>query len=280
MGPDTWASLGAGGLLIAASVAQGLALLKVRPGPRLWELLVIGARLGGTVALAISLAFATVAHGEWSPSDLRQVTLGLAVATLVVHLILAWRLGIGSAGLVVDVVVIAFILLDATAIQPGGPRLSCAQRAVPYRVQWVLLLLGSGGAVAAGSAGLMRGLYACLTDCGRGLRLPPMVDVEALLKQATALVLLFLGSGIVVSAWWAWQTVGSLADDDPRVAWVAIAWLVAAMSKLVWRLDKHPLGAGERGYAGRWAASLAVIAAAAAIFGLLAVADLRRLLGM
>ena len=280
MGPETWASLGAGGLLIAASVAQGLALFKVRPGPRLWDLLAIGARLGGTVALAISLALATVAHGEWSPSDLRQVTLGLAVATLVAHLMLAWRLGTGNAGLVVDVTVIAFILIDATAIQAGGPRLSCAQRAVPYQVQWVLFLLGSGGAVAAGSAGLMRGLYAWLADRHSGLRLPPAVDVEALLKQATTLVLLFLGSGIVVSAWWAWQTVGSLADDDPRVAWVAIAWLLTVMSKLVWRRDKHPLGGGERGNAGRWAAGLAGLAAAAAIFGLLAVADLRRLLGM
>jgi hypothetical protein len=280
MGSDTWASLGAGGLLFAASVAQGLALLKVRPGPRLWELLVIGARLGGTVALAVSLAFATIAHGEWSPSDLRQVTLGLAVATLVVHVILAWRLGIGSAGPVVDVVVIALILVDATAIQPGGPRLSCTQRAVPYQVQWVLFLLGSGGAVAAGSAGLMRGLYAWLADRGRDLRLPPVVDVEALLKHATALVLPLLGSGIAVSAWWAWQTAGSLVDDDPRVTWVAIVWLVTAMSKLVWRLDKPPLAVGERGNAGRWAASLAVTAAAAAVFGLLVVVDLRRLLGM
>lgn len=280
MRPETWVSLGAGLLLIAAGLTQRQARLKPASGRIRWDLLAFGARLGSLVALIISLVLATVTHGDWSPSDLRQVTIGLALATLLIHLLLVWRLGIDNASPVVDAVALLLILIDAFAVRPGGPLLTSAQRATPYRVQWVLFLLGSGGTLVAGSAGLMLGLHSWSVQRGWHLGLPDVVDVPTLLRQATALAWLLLGSGLVVSAWWAWQTVGALADGDLRVGWCAVAWLLLAMSELAWRLDRPLLRSGKDQNRGRWSASLAVVAAATAILGLLVVTDLLRLLGM
>jgi hypothetical protein len=256
------------------------ARLKPRPSPTHWHLLALGARLGSVVALIISLVLATVTHGEWSPSDLRQVAIGLALATLLIHLLLVWRLETDSASPVVDAVALALILIDAIAIRPGGPLLSCVQRAAPYRVQWILFLLGSGGTLVAGSAGLMLGLNPWSVKHSRRLGLPDTADIHTLLRQATALAWLLLGSGIVVSAWWAWQTMGTLADGDLRVGWCAITWLILAMSELAWRLDKTLADSEGEQDRGRWPARLAVVAAAAAFLGLLAVTDLLRLLEM
>jgi ABC-type transport system involved in cytochrome c biogenesis permease subunit len=84
------------------------------------------------------------------------------------------------------------------------------------------------------------------------------------------LALIGLGAGLVTSAWWAWRSVGGLAGDDPRQAWMAITWLLSAMSLLAWQLEAA---------AARWAAALAGLAATVAIGGLLAVPYIVRLLG-
>jgi hypothetical protein len=272
--------MGAGLLLIAAGLAQMQARLKPAPSPMPWHLLALSARLGSLVALVISLMLAIVTHGEWSPSDLRQVTIGLALATLLIHLLLVWRLGTDSASPIVDAVALVLVLIDAIAVQPGGPLLSCVQRAALYRIQWVLFLLGCGGTLVAGSAGLVLGLCSWSVERGWQLGLPDVADIHSLLRQATALAWLLLGSGIVVSAWWAWQTVGALTDGDVRVGWCAITWLILAMSELAWHLDRPPVDSNREQDRGRWSARLAVLAAAAAIWGLLAVTDLLRLLGM
>jgi ABC-type transport system involved in cytochrome c biogenesis permease subunit len=266
-------------LLAAAGLAQVLALLKVTPGPKRWGVLALAARLGSVGALAASVVLAALAHGEWSPADLRQVTLGLGLATVTIHLLLAWRLNTGLAGPAVDLVVLALVLVDALAIRPGGPRLDCAQHAAPYRVQWTLLLLGSGGAIVAGSAGLMHGVYRWLVGGTRDLDLPALADIHTLLRQATALTLLVLGGGIVAGAWWAWRTVGLLANDDPRLAWSAITWLAVAMSELAWRLKPQSLAWRDVQNRGRWPARLAMAAATTAILCLLAIGDVCHMLG-
>ncbi len=271
---EIWATIGTGVLLAVAGVAQGLALFKIGPSPRGWGLVAAGARLGSALALTAALILAVVAHGEWSPSDLRQVTLGLALATLVIYLILAWRPGMGSASPVVDMVILALVLVDLIAVRPGGCPLTSAQRTVPFQVQWALFLLGSGGVVVAGSAGLMRVFQAPLTRRGGDLG-----DVHTVLRQSTSLALVALGSGIVVSIWWSWQTVGFLTSGDPRIGWIAITWLVAAMSELAWQLDRRLPVSDHKDHEGRWAAGLAIVAAAVAIFGLLALEDLLHLLG-
>jgi hypothetical protein len=86
--------------------------------------------------------------------------------------------------------------------------------------------------------------------------------------------LVVLGSGLTVGAWWTWKTAGTQISDDPRSGWMAITWLVTAMSVLAWRLRQRPTRSGQ------WAAVLAILAAATAIFGLVAVANVRHVLGM
>jgi hypothetical protein len=237
-------------------------------------MLAFAARLGSAGVLAASVILAALAHGEWSPSDLRQITLGLGLATVLIHLFLARRLNPSPAGPVADLVVLALVLVDALAVQPGGALLDCTQRAVPYRIQWALLLLGSGGAIIAGSAGLMLEAYLWLGRGSRDLGLPAVADMHAVLGRATALTLLILGSGIVVSTWWAWHTVGVLANGDPRIGWSAITWLMMAMSELAWRLKPRSPASLEAPKRGAWAVRLAVAAAATAIFGLMAVGNL------
>ena len=276
---ETWVALGAGVLLTAAGVAQGSVLLKVGPRPGRRDQLAAGARLGGAAILTVAVILAAIAHGEWSPSDPRQVALDLTLAALVIHLVLGWQLGVGSAGPVVDVVALILVVVGAIAVWPGGPLLTCAQRAVPFWAQWALFLLGSGGVIVAGSAGLMEMIQAWMARRGRHLRLPRQADTHTLLRQATSLALVALGSGLAVSVWWAWQTAGLLTDGDPRAGWIAATWLAAAMSELAWWLDRRSPVSDQGDRAGQWAAGLAIAAAVVAILGLLAVVDLRHLLG-
>jgi hypothetical protein len=101
------------------------------------------------------------------------------------------------------------------------------------------------------------------------LRLSHTADLHGFLKRATAVTLLTLGTGLIAGAWWSWRTLGSLLGADPVLGWMATAWLLAGTSLLSWRLGRM---------AGRLAAGLAVLAACSGIFGLLAAADLIRLL--
>jgi hypothetical protein len=263
MAPEIWGALAA--LLLAmASVARGLDLFQVRGR---WELLAFCARAGAAMLLTVAIIQAAVTLSQWSPFDLWQVALGLALATVVVYLVLAWRSRVDAAGPIVDLLALALILTGILAMRPGGPFLTCAQQAWPFPVQWVLFLTGAGGVMVAASAGLT------LILAGRSWHLhwPDRADSYLLLRQATLLALVFLGSGLTIGMWWAWQVGGTATSSDPREIWIAITWLIAAMGLLAQYLPRRW---------GWWAAGLAMVAAVAAIAGLLAVIDLRRLLGM
>lgn len=268
MALEAWVALSAGILLAVTIVAQGLALSRVRGR---WDLVAIGTSVGAAVLLATTLILTVREHERWSPFDLQQMALSLALMTLIIHLVLAWRAGTIKTGLVVDLVVLVLALMVVIAIRPGGSPLNCIQRAFPFQLQWILFLLGAGGATVAGGTALMLALRIWLVERGSALRLPRRVDFYVPLKQAARLVLAALGSGLVVGSWWAWQTMGVLTSGDPREEWMAVTWLVAALSLLAWRLEK---------WAGRWAAGLAVVAAIVALFGLLILLDMRRLLGL
>lgn len=260
MTPDFWAGVAAC-LLSLAVIAGGLAFVRMR-GP--WDLLAIVARLAGAGALLAAVILAGVAQGEGSLLDLQQVVLALVLALLLIHQVLAWRLRMGSAGPLVDLLALILLLVAALVVSPGAPVLTCAQRMAPFRIQWLLFLFGGGSVLVAGCAGLMLALRNGLVRLGLGLRLPSVVDLHSLLTEATFLALLAIGAGLMVSGWWAWRTVGMLAAGDPREMWMAATWLVTAVSLSAWQLKARR---------GRWAAGLAVLAAVMVIAGLLALAN-------
>jgi hypothetical protein len=103
------------------------------------------------------------------------------------------------------------------------------------------------------------------------LQWPRRIDLHLFVGEAVLLALVALGSGLVASLGSAWWTLGTVAGDDPRVAWFATTWLLAAASALARFLPR---------WWGRWAAGLAVAAAVSAIFGLVFLGDVRSLLGM
>lgn len=278
MASEIWLALGAGVFLLVAGMAQGLDLFKSGPHRRRWGLVALVAELGAVVALAVALVMAALAHREWSPTDLRQVSLGLALATLAVHVgMVIWlrlpegRSRFGMAGLLVDLIALGLILFGTLTIRPGGPPLLCAQRALPFYLQWILYWLGAGAVVASGSAGLALVLHQELERRRPDLGLPHRSHLCVLLAESTSLALVILGGGLVVGLWWAWRTVGGVTSGDPREGWMAVTWLAAAASFLAWRLE---------GQSWRWSAGLSMLAAVAVILGLLAVSDLVRLLAM
>ena len=274
MAPEIW-GIAAAFLFGAAALAGGLALFTPR-GP--WEWVATGARVAGLVAVAAALISTVAAQGEWSPFEPWQVVLSLILAMSGVYLLLAWRLGLGGAGPVVDVVALALLLVAypstpwaVVAVQPATSLLNCTQRTFPFQVQWALFFLGGGSVLAAGSAGLMLALRQVLGRRAPGPKLPPRTGLYDLLIQSTFLALVAVGGGLTLGAWWAWQMVGMLTTDDPREAWMALVWLLAAMSLSAWQLERHR---------GRWAAGLAGVAAATLLFGLLLLVELQALLGI
>jgi ABC-type transport system involved in cytochrome c biogenesis permease subunit len=80
------------------------------------------------------------------------------------------------------------------------------------------------------------------------------------------LALAALGSGLVIGVLWAWRTSGTLGSDSAREVWMAVAWLITAMSLLAWQLDTRR---------SRWAAALVLVAATAVLIGLSLPVDLR-----
>lgn len=266
MAPEIW-GLGAAFLLGVAAVAGGLALFNTR---RQWAWVAVGARAAGTVFVAAALGLAVLAQGEWSPLDSQQVVTGLVLAMLAAQMVLTWRLRSGSGGPVVDVMAVALILAGTFLLRPDAPPLTYAQKAVAFRAQWVLFLLGAGCVLAAGSAGLMLALRRGLARQGRGFGQPTPGDLHNLLTQGIFLALVFLGGGLVLGVWWAWQTMGSLTGGDPRELWMAAIWLAAAMSQLAWQLE------GQRG---RWAAGLALAATSGVVLCLVLLPQMQSLLG-
>jgi hypothetical protein len=261
MTPEIWLVTAAVFLALAAA-AGGLAMSAVR-GP--WHAVAIGARVVALALLIMALISAAIEQGKWIAADPQQAMLTLIVAMLVVHLVLAWRLGIGSAGPVVDIVALALSLVIVVAAEGGASGLACVRQSSLFQAYWVLLALGGGSVLVACAAGLMLALKRLLVWRGRHPGLPRQNLFCGLLAQATILALVALGSGLVISAWWAWQTPGPLGSGDPRQEWMAVAWLITATSLLAWKLD------GRRS---RWAAGLALVAAAAVLVGVLFPADL------
>jgi hypothetical protein len=213
-----------------------------------------------------------------------------AMATLLVYLLLAWRIGVDAAAPVVDLISLGLVLSALLWAGRPGPTSICYVPALPggvpstRQIQGALFLIGGAGVIVAGSAGLTLALRSVLeflrrnTSPDRALdinrtrvrRPPARADLYELLRLATWLGLVVLGCGLVVGLWSAnampwrpvapWQTTGTLTSAGYQQPWAAIAWLVAAMSFLAQRT-------GESG--GRWAAGMAIIAATAAIIGLL-----------
>jgi hypothetical protein len=271
MKPETWEILAA--LLVGvAVVAAGLAMF--RSGGRgstasRWDLVAGGARLAGVITLSVALAL-VLAEAKGSILDPQSVLIGLTLAMLGVHLILTWYLGIGSAGPVVDVVALALIVADLILAGTGAS--TCFSRTVPVQAQWILFLIGGGSILVAGNAALSLVLRRGVAQRGwvdnipGHTRLQGRTGLNGLLIQATFLALVALGSGLIVSVWWAWRTVGTWLGGDSHEGWMAIAWLVAAMSLLAWQLGSRR---GKLMSGRRWAAGLAVVAEATVVLGLL-----------
>ncbi len=270
--PDLWVGL-AVLLLVIAMVALCLALFRV--GGR-WSLLAVGATVGAVIALAVALVVIATTHGHlWQvllaaqSLDPRLVVLGLALATLVVQLVLAWRLPVDAARLVVDLLVLVLVFTAGFMADVSELPLDCDKRTIPSQLQCVLFLIGTGGLTVAGSTGLTLALRALLSRRIPRVQWPRWIHLHALLKRATALALVSLGAGLVVSLWWSWQMQGVSITRGPREGWVIVALLVAAMSFLARRTG---------GRWGRWTAGLVMVAAAVAILGLLTGIDLLRYL--
>ncbi|MFN2243699.1 MAG: hypothetical protein ACK2U2_15505, partial [Anaerolineae bacterium] len=138
--PESLAAVAAA-LLGLATVAGGLAVFAVRGR---WEVVVVGARALALVALIAALVAAAVVQGRWTAADPRQALLSLVVAMLAVHLVLAWRLGAGSGGPVVDIVSLALSLAAVFAIQPASSEAICLRLPVAVQGQWALFSLGGG----------------------------------------------------------------------------------------------------------------------------------------
>jgi hypothetical protein len=271
MSSEAWALGVAVSMLAAAVVVEVVALVAGPAGAGRWRLPGLGLAAAAAVALVVALALAVAARQAWSPFDLQQMVIALAAATLVIYLALAIGLRAGGGGLLVDLTVLALTVLGWLAVRPGGSAPDAVQRGLAIQVQWACFILGSGGAVVAGCAGLALAVRAWLIGRGRELAWPRRADLHHLLSQAAGLAAVALAAGLAVGTWWAWQATGALGMGDARVAWQAAAWLVVLGAVWTYRL-------GER--SGRWAAGLCIVAAALAVTGLLAVTDLRLMLGL
>jgi len=273
MSPEAWALAVAASLLATASVVGVLALAAGPVGARRWWWPGLGLVAAAATSLIVALALAVAARQEWSPFDLKQMTIALAAATLVIYLVLAVGLRAGGGLLVslVGLAVLALTLFGWLAIRPGGSTSAVVQRGLAVQIQWGCFILGSGGAVVAGCTGLALAARAGLIGRGRELAWPRRAELHQLLSRAVGFAAVVVGAGLAVGAWWAWQATGLLGTGDPRTAWLAATWLVMLMAVWTYRL-------GER--SGRWAASLSIVAAALVVTGLLAASDLRLILGL
>ena len=262
MTPEIWAVIAAV-LLGIAAVSGGLELAVLRGW---WKTVVLGSRVAALAALVVALVAAAIVHGHWSAADPRQAMLALVAAMLAIHLVLAWRLGAGTAGPAMDLAAIVLSLVSAFVIGAGSPGFICVQLPALYQAQWILLSVGGGSVLVAACAGLMLLLRKGLSSRDWELTLPRWSPLHGLLSQAAVLALAALGSGLLIGVWWAWRTSGTLGSDSAREAWMAVAWLITTMSLFAWQLDARR---------SRWAAALVLVAASAVLIGLLLPVDLR-----
>jgi len=243
--------------LALAAAAGCLAMSRIRS---IWRAAAIGARVVALAFVIAALVASVIVQGHWVAMDPVQAMLSLVVGMLAVHLVLAWRLGAGSAGPVVDIVALALSLLIVLAVEATAPGLACVPQSPLLQTYWVIFSLGGGSVLVAGAAGLELAVLKLLAWRTMAPSLRRQLPLQDLLAQATILAVVVLGSGLVISAWWAWRTSGLLGDGNPRQVWMAVAWLFTAMSLLAWQLDGHRV---------RWAAGLALAASAAVLGGML-----------
>jgi hypothetical protein len=180
---------------------------------------------------------------------------------LVIYQVMAWGFRLEGAAPFVDLLALALIVTGVLTTGPGGSIPTCIQSATPVYIQWGLFLVGTATASIMACTGLLLGLQAGLGHRGQGAFWPSQADLTFFLTQATMLTLMTLGSGLVLSIYYSWQTTGSLSNGDSSLTWMAITWLIAAMGSLARWLERHWVG---------WLAGLAVVAAACALCGLLA----------
>lgn len=262
---ELWLAVGAAALLVVAGAARVAAL---RTGSRRGNSVALGARLAAAAVLLASLVVAALTRGGWSALDLQQVALGLAEAATIIHLAIGLRSKEKAGNPVADMVALTLVLIAVLAIRPGVPPTACIHHTLMVQVQWIAFLLAGGAIIVAASAGLMLALAAALA--GRGWALPRRDALHTELKESTKAGLVILSIALTLTAVWSWRTMGALTSGDPRETWMAATWLIAAMSVQAWHLPSRPA---------RWAACLAVAAAGIALFALLALPDLVRVIG-
>jgi hypothetical protein len=256
MTPEIW-PLVAILLMALAVVTRTLALLGVR-GP--WNLATAFIRLGAALALGVFLALLVGNSGAWSPLEWDQLMASLSIAILVMYQLMAWGFRVEGAAPLVDLLALALVVTGMSIPTADGLAPTCIQTAAPFIIWQGLFLVGTAAAAIMGSTGLMLGLQAGLERVAQGTHWPGRSDQVFFLAQANMLALLILGCSLVLSISWSWHTIGSLGLDDTYLAWMAITWLLAAMSNLARSVQRHWVG---------WLAILAVATTGTALFGLL-----------
>lgn len=256
---EVWVALGASLLLVLSLGPEVLRLVQTRGR---WALLAAGFEIAALVAALAALVLSITAANPRSPDNLRLVAWGLAPAILGAHLFLQRLARTQGGRLIAELLALAALILGILVPKPVAMLLGCPQYGAAFTIQWSLFVLGAGSVIVAGSAGLEM-LLGTAWSRRRAHHSPLRGSaLQTLVSQGTVLALVTLGAGLTVATWWSWQAAGTPTSGDPREIWLAITWLVTATSLLAWQMEKR---------AAKWAAALAVLAAAFA-FGCLLVA--------
>jgi hypothetical protein len=263
---EIWTAVAVLSLAVGA-IAGGLAAFR---RSRVWDRIFAAIRATSVVALTVALLGRVATLGQWSLYDQQLSVLGLALAMLLVHSLLAWLLKGGMTAPLVELAGLGLLIGGAARLPAGTPLLTCPQNMAPLQIQWVLFLLGGGSLLTAGCMGLSVVVGRAVQTRAWKLHLAASEDLYALLVQAAMLALVSLGSGLIVSLWWASQTLGSLTGGDPRIEWMALAWLLTAMTLLAGQLERN---------ARWWVIGLALLAAFNMLFGWLLLVGVQDLLG-
>lgn len=254
--------------LVTGAMAGGLAMFRLGPA---WDRMFLAARAISTTGVTVALVGSLVAQGGWSPQDPAQSALGLVLVMLILQWVLAWRFKTRNVGPLVESVGLGLLLLGAIDLQTGAPLLNCQQEMALFQIQWALFLLGGASLLLAACMGLTLALGKVLQGLSWDLSLAAPADLYALVVQAAMLAVVALGGGLIVSLWWSWQTLGTLTSGDPREGWMALIWLLTAMSLLAGQLPRHRR---------RWVVGLAVLAAANVLFAWPLLAGAQGVLGI
>ena len=269
MMPEIWGWL-AGLLLLAATIAGFLALFALS-GP--WKLVGLGAKAAAALALIVVLVLAQRVSWQnqaWWTFGFQRSAWSLALAVVIVDLVLAWRIRADAGTPFVDLAALLLVIGGTLSSQPSAPAVAYAGAGAPHTLESILIAVGVGALLVAGSAGLALGLRQLSKGRAHRLGWAGWLNLHVLLKHALALSLVTLGAGLVLGVWLSWRSAGFLTSGSAHAGWAAGAALIVAMGLLARRT-------GERW--GRWAAGLAVLAAVVAALGILAVTDLCALPG-